>query len=122
MKNSPEFLQISPVLPSSDIERDISWYSQKTGFETVFADKMYACLQRENIFLHLQWHAGTTDDPLNAGSVIRIFVKNIKPVFEEFVNRGTVDKGRFIANTAWHTNEFGFYDPNGNAIFIVEDL
>ncbi len=46
---------------------------------------MYAILQRDNLSIHLQWHADTQDDPLNGGSVIRIFVKYIKPIFEEFV-------------------------------------
>jgi hypothetical protein len=26
-----------------------------------------------------------------------------------------------VWNTPWKTNEFGFYDLNNNAIFIVED-
>ncbi len=75
----------------------------------------------KNIYLHLQWHADTEDDPLHGGSVIRILVKNIKPLFEEFVARGTVGHDKFRENTAWQTNEFGFYDLNKNAIFIMEE-
>jgi hypothetical protein len=117
-----EFLQIIPVLPTQNIDRDIVWYREHAGFETHFADKMYAILYRENLVIHLQWHADTPDDPLNGGSVIRIFVKNIKPLFEEFVERGTVSKDKFVQNTPWGTNEFGFFDLNNNAIFIVEDV
>ena len=117
-----KFLLISPVLPSSDIERDVAWHKEKTGFEPLFYDKMYAVLKRENLELHLQWHADTDDDPLLGGSVIRIFVKNIQSIFEEFVNRGTVSPNKFVSNTAWKTNEFGFHDLNHNAIFIVEDI
>ena len=116
------FLSTIPVLPSSNIERDIVWYKEKTGFEVVHFDKMYAVLERDNLCLHLQWHAGTEDDPLGGGSVIRITVKNITPIFEEFVQRGTVNKSKFVANTPWRTNEFGFFDLNKNAIFIMEDL
>ena len=65
--------------------------------------------------------ADSADDPLLGGSVIRIFVKNIMPVFDDFVQRGTVSKDKFRANTPWNTNEFGFYDLNNNAIFVVED-
>ncbi len=115
-------LHIIPVLPSSDIERDVAWYKEKTGFELLFNDSMYAVMYRENLCIHLQWHADTKDDPLLGGSVIRINVKNIQPLFEEFVKRGTVTKDKFIANTAWGTNEFGFYDLNKNAIFIMEDI
>ena len=117
-----KFLTIIPVLPSSDIKRDIAWYKEKTGFECFFADDMYAILYRDGLCIHLQWHAGTEDDPLDGGSVIRIFVKHIKPLFEEFVKRGTVTENKFVENTPWQTNEFGFFDLNKNGIFIVEDL
>ena len=122
MEAGYRFLSIVPVLPSADINRDIDWYKDKTGFEPIFSDNMYAVLNRENLYLHLQWHADTADDPLLGGSVIRIAVKNIKPLFEEFVQRGTVAADKFKANTPWKTNEFGFFDLNNNAIFIMENL
>lgn len=122
MEATTTFLGIIPVLPSSDIARDLKWYEEKTGFTAVFADNMYAVLHRENLSIHLQWHADTDDDPLLGGSVIRLFVKNIQPVFDEFVQRKTVSADQFKADTPWQTNEFGFFDLNGNAIFVVEDL
>src|SRR5437763_1955509 len=122
METGTQTLGIIPVLPSSDIERDISWYREKTGFEEVFHDKMYAVLTRVNLCIHLQWHAYNENDPLLGGSVIRIFYRNIRPMFDEFVKRGTVQESKFLSNTPWKTNEFGFYDLNRNAIFIMEDL
>lgn len=122
MQTETKFLAVTPVLPSGDIARDILWYKEKTGFEEVFSDRMYAVLKRNGFYLHLQWHADTDDDPLLGGSVIRIFVKNIRPLFDEFVSRGTVGNDRFVASTAWGTNEFGFYDLNRNAVFMVEDI
>ena len=115
-------LTIVPVLPSADIIRDINWYEQKTGFIQYSGDNGYACLKRENLEIHLQWHADTKDDPLLGGSVIRIFVKDIQFYFDEFLNRGTVQPDDLRKNTPWNTNEFGFYDLNNNAIFIVEDI
>src|SRR6185312_12853233 len=117
-----ETLAIIPVLPSSDISRDVSWYYEKVGFKSVFHDNMYAVLKRDNLYIHLQWHADTEDDPLLGGSVIRIDVKNVRGLFDEFVQRGTVDKTKFISNTPWQTNEFGFFDLNKNAIFFMEDV
>jgi len=117
-----ELVSIIPVLPSSDVERDIAWYKEKLGFETYFSDKMYAVLYRENSCIHLQWHADTPDDPLLGGSVIRIYVKNITPLFDELVERGTVTHDSMKVNTPWKTNEFGFYDLNNNAIFVMEDM
>lgn len=119
---TPEFLSISPVLPSANIKRDVDWYKEKTGFELCFADTMYAVLRRSNLSIHLQWHADTAADPLLGGSVVRIFVRHSEPLFDEFVRRGTVGPVDLKRNTPWHTNEFGFYDLNKNAIFIVEDI
>jgi hypothetical protein len=110
------------VLPSSDIERDVSWYTEKTGFALLYKDEMYAVLIRDERTIHLQWHADTTDDPLLGGSVIRISVGKIEPILNEFVNRGTVAAESLRRNTPWNTHEFGFYDLNRNAIFIVQDL
>ena len=122
MNQKSQLLHVTPVLPSSDIERDLKWYQEKAGFEVIFNDKMYAVIRREKIYVHLQWHADTEDDPLLGGSVIRILVDKIEPIFEEFVKRGTVSKDKLRLKTPWNTNEFGFYDLNKNAIFIVEDL
>jgi len=117
-----ELLSILPVLPSQDIDRDVEWYAKYVGFDYLYKDKMYAVLKRDELSIHLQWHADTEDDPLLGGSVIRIRVNAIQPAFEEFLGRGTVEEGKLSRNTAWNTHEFGFYDLNKNAIFMVEFL
>ena len=122
MQSPTSLLSIIPVLPSADIARDIAWYKEKTGFEVRYSDKMYAVLVRNDLCIHLQWHADTDDDPLLGGSVIRVIVKNIEPLFREFVERGTVTADKFMANTPWGTNEFGFFDLNKNDVFIMEDI
>jgi len=120
---STKLVKVIPVLESSDIARDIAWYKEKTGFEVSFLhEKMYAGLYRDDLEIHLQWHAGTKDDPMNGGAVIRIDVKNIKPLFEEFKQRGAVNENDFRASTPWGTNEFAIHDLNSNAIFISEDI
>jgi hypothetical protein len=115
-------LGVAPVLPSANIARDTAWYREKTGFEILFENEMYAVLYRDAVWLHLQWHADTEDDPLLGGSVIRIFVSNISALFAEFVERGTVAEDKLRMNTPWHTHEFGFYDLNRNAVFMAEDI
>jgi uncharacterized glyoxalase superfamily protein PhnB len=120
---STEFVKIIPVLESADIDRDVKWYKEKTGFGLSFLhEKMYAGLYRGGFEIHLQWHAGTKDDPMNGGAVIRIDVKNINLLFEEFKQRGTVNEKDLRENTPWGTNEFAFHDLNSNAIFISEDI
>lgn len=119
---STEIVSVIPVLPSSDIVRDVSWYKEKMGLEVYMNDKMYAILFRDNLWIHLQWHTDTEEDPLLGGSVVRIYVRDIKPLFEEFQKRGTVTSDKLRTNTPWKTNEFGFYDLNRNAIFVMENI
>ena len=83
---------------------------------------IWVVLQRENLFIHLQWHNNTKEDPLLGGSVIKIFVDHIDPIVEEFVERKTITKEKLLQNTNWNTNEFGFFDLNNNAIFFVQSL
>ena len=121
MNSKPKFHIIAPVLPSLNIDRDIIWYKEKTGFEVIYQEGGYAVLSRENLWIHLQWHAGTNEDPFH-GSVIKIFIEGIDIIFQEFIKRGAVTKDKLKYNTPWHTNEFGFFDLNKNAIFFVEDV
>ncbi|MBT8234497.1 MAG: glyoxalase/bleomycin resistance/extradiol dioxygenase family protein [Saprospiraceae bacterium] len=116
------FKQVIPVLPSADIVRDTNWYVKYAGFEIIWNDEMYALLKRDDIVLHLQWHADTDDDPLLGGSVIRIKVEDINHYIDEFVERGTVVREKLRMNTPWNTHEFGFYDLNKNAVFIMQSL
>ena len=117
-----KLLQTIPVLPTANMERDLEWYEKHTGFKKAFGDHMYAGIRRGPLELHLQWHADTPDDPLLGGSVVRIFVEGIQEIFEEFVARETVPADKLRMGTPWGTNEFGFFDLNKNAIFIVEDV
>jgi hypothetical protein len=111
-----------PVLPSQDIARDEAWYKEKLGLQTYFADSMYAVMYRDNIVIHLQWHADTPDDPLLGGSVVRLKTNDIRPMFRELVQRGTVTEDVLRENTPWGTHEFGVFDLNRNLIFIIQDI
>jgi hypothetical protein len=121
MTATPTPLAIIPVLPSGDIERDLKWYEKHTGFSFVFGDNGYAGLQREGREIHLQFHHGNSEDPIQP-SVIKFFVEDIQPYVEEFVKRGTITSKKLREHTPWGTHEFGFYDLNKNAIFIVQDV
>ena len=108
-------MQIVPVLPSQNIDRDIAWYNNKVDFKLVQKDSMYAVLKRDNIYIHLQWHADTENDPLLGGSVIKFFVEDIQPFFEEFVKRETISHDKLQLKTAWNTNEF-FWDGRAHLL------
>lgn len=116
-----KILGITPVLPSQDIRRDTDWYEKKVGFHRSFGESMYAGLYRDGLWIHLQWHADTAEDPLLGGSVVKFFVDEIDPYIREFIGRGIISEDRVRRDTPWGTHEFGFYDLNGNAIFFVQD-
>lgn len=122
MPDQSKYPFIIPVLLTANMERDLEWYAQYTGFEKCFSDHMYAGIRKDGLEIHLQWHADTPDDPLLGGSVIRIFVADIHQWFQEFEKRGTVTRKKLRLDTPWGTQEFGFYDPNKNAIFFVQDV
>ena len=56
---STRLVKIIPVLESADIDRDVAWYKEKTGFEVSFLhEKMYAGLCRDEwIVRHAVAHA-----------------------------------------------------------------
>lgn len=117
-----QFLHVTPVLPTADLERDLIWYKTNLGFSALHIAPDYAVLRRSGIYIHLQWHADTKDDPLLGGSVAKFFVKNIDTLFQEMVDKGVVPPNKLSRSTPWNTHEFGLYDLNNNAIFFVEDV
>ena len=118
--NNINLLTICPVFSTSELERDIAWYKKHIGFNLTYQEEGYTVLNRDTIWIHLQWHHDNEEDPVH-GSVIKIFVDNIHPIFQEMVERGIVTKNKLRLNTPWKTHEFGFYDMNKNAIFFVQD-
>ncbi|MBT8219946.1 MAG: glyoxalase/bleomycin resistance/extradiol dioxygenase family protein [Bacteroidia bacterium] len=120
-----KFLHLSPVMASSNVSNDIEWYESKLGFKNVYdssvyqeGDIDYAVLGRQNLFVHLQYQY-----PKDMTSTdVRIQVKNIDPLFEEYVAKEVIPADRMRRKTAWHTDEFGLFDPSGNRITFFEDL
>lgn len=111
---------IVPVLSTSDLERDIKWYDDYLGFKLNYLEEGYAVLNRDHLWIHLQFHYGDKEDPVY-GTTIKFFVDDIQEILSEMVKRGTITKDELRLNTSWNTHEFGFYDHNNNAIFFVQN-
>ena len=62
---------------------------------------MYAVMRRNSICIHLQRHDDTKDDPLLGGSVIKNFVDDIRPIYQEFVDQITITKYKLRENSPW---------------------
>jgi catechol 2,3-dioxygenase-like lactoylglutathione lyase family enzyme len=119
------FLFMCPVLASSDVARDISWYEGKLGFKNVFDSTDYsdgpvdyAVLRRQQLILHLQYQF-----PKDMTSTdVRIEVKHIQPLFREYLAKEVVKAEAMRLKTPWGTNEFGLFDPSGNRLTFLEDV
>ena len=120
MNNSVNLYTICPVLSTDNINRDINWHDKFVGFKLNYQEEGYAVLNRDSIWIHLQWHHNDDEDPIH-GSVAKIFVNDINPIFKEMIERGTTTKDKLRLNTPWKTHEFGFFDLNKNAIIFVQD-
>lgn len=122
---STRFLYMCPVLASSDVPRDIQWYEKKLGFKNVFDSTHYsdgpadyAVLRRQKLILHLQYQF-----PKDMTSTdVRIEVKNIQPLFAEYVSKGVVKEEAMRLKTPWGTNEFGLFDLSRNRLTFLEDV
>ena len=116
-----KLMNITPVLSTSNLERDIKWYEQYLGFKLDYIEEGYAVLNRDQCWIHLQFHYGDTEDPINC-SVIKFFVGDIYKILNEMVERQTITEDKLRLNTTWKTHEFGFFDHNKNAIYFVQDI
>lgn len=116
------FTSIHPVCPTTDLVRTVEFWS-KRGVPLVFTDHddltqaSYAGVRRGIFYLHLQTF---TREQLGTGGTIsiRTFVKDLadlESLYEEWKPVG-VDSP--LALKPWYQHEFGFYDPDGTALFF----
>ncbi len=120
-----KFLHLSPVLASSDVQRDVNWYEAQLGFKNVYDSTQYqdgpmdyAVVGKQGLFLHLQYQY-----PKDMTSTdIKFQVQHITPFFEACVAKGLLTPDRLHKRTAWNTSEFGVFDPSGNRLTFFEDL
>ena len=121
MQLSNNIQALIPVLPSSDISRDVDWYNQMLGFQAIYIEDGYAVLGRDAFRIHLQWHANTVTDPI-VGSFLKIVVQDIQLSFDHFSGPLQLKPEQLQRHTPWNTHEFGCYDLNKNAIVFVQFL
>lgn len=125
MSNKTVFEYISPVLASSDVARDIQWYSGKLGFQNVYDSTQYqegpvdyVVLGRQKLFFHMQFQF--PEDVISTD--VKFQVKNIEPLYDEFLKSGAITELNINRKTAWNTSECCFFDLNRNRLTFYEDL
>ncbi len=118
--------QIHPVLPVKNVAEAIRFYEHKLGFILAFKDQeenpMYACVKRDAIEIHLQWHDAKEWDNAVNRPMLRFVCTHIDVLFAEYKVQQVFHANTCLQKTPWGTREFAFYDLYKNGLTFYEDL
>lgn len=119
------FKAVNPVLPCKDVSESINFYVERLGFELGFQDSAkyprYAGVRRDQVELHLQWHAAQEWERVER-PMLRFIVADVDALHHEYADKGVFHQNTAVRDTAWGTREFAFYDLNQNGLtFYQED-
>jgi len=121
--NRPTLDAVHPVLPSQNVAAAIEFY-RKLGFQLAFQDShedpRYAGVVRDQVEIHLQWHAAEEWAAVER-PMLRLKVSNVDGLFEELKTQGVYHANTALRNTAWNTREFAFYDGDKNGLTFYRD-
>src|SRR5450755_1573969 len=104
-----------PVLPAANAAESLQWWTGICGFTETFRDATppnYAGINRGDAYLHIS----QMSDPQLARKIgdqtmVRIAVKGIEALFEEFQKRGgAVQPNGTLQTKPWGTKEFTVID------------
>ena len=91
-------------------------------FTKTFEDGTYAVISRYQLCIHLQWHIDNEENLFSRGSVLKLFLPDVKLFIFMFILRGTITENNFRRNTPLTTSKFSYYDLNKNTIYFMQDL
>ena len=126
MSESAILVSAHPVIPVRDMDAALVYYTVKLGFTIVFNDANepgetinYAGVRRDDICLHLQTMAPDENPTM---PLIRMCVKNIETLYEEYSTKGVIAPTGQLEPKPWGSKDFGVYDLNNTALVFYEDL
>lgn len=119
------FKAVYPVLPTLDMAASLEFW-RKLGFRVAFADdpdrpeaSAYAGVERDGLYFHLQTFTPEQAGPKRPYS-LRIEMESAEALVAlaaEWAPLGVITAP--LGDRDWGNREFGFYDPDGTAIFFV---
>ena len=115
----PQFQYVCPVLPAQDIAQTVAFYVAKMGFTAVYDEADYGIVERDGVQIHF-WLC--PDRSVAEQSSCRITAVGIQPLYDEAQQQGIVHPNGALATKPWGLREFAVLDPNGNLIWLVEEL
>lgn len=117
---------VHPVLMTRDIRASVRFF-ESLGFSQLFQDHpsnpRYACVGRDGVELHLQWHDSSQWEGSGDRPAYRFFVREVDALYAEFRSRGGLPDEAAASSpwakpgdTPWGTHEFHVRDPSGNSL------
>ncbi len=118
MSTSIAFLSATPVLASLDIERSVSFFVSKLGFERMHAEQgVYGVVVRGSVSVHF-W--ACSDKRIAEATGCRVQVSDVKSLYEHCRSLNIVHPNAPLEEKPWGTTEFAVLDPDGNLITFHE--
>ncbi len=111
------FLQASCVLPVSNMDRALRFYTAKLGFEIIFSWNTpieYSILKRENVQIHLALKRGFKKGNVGHTSIY-VFVNNIRYLYQEYESN-QVRFHRALNLQEYGMTDFDIKDVDGHII------
>jgi hypothetical protein len=85
-------------------------------------DPKYACIRRDRIELHLQWHDANEWSYPNDRPTYRFLVREVDALHAQFVAVDRTLDMKEVSDTSWGTREFHLRDPDLNGLQFYRPL
>jgi catechol 2,3-dioxygenase-like lactoylglutathione lyase family enzyme len=117
-KSKPILKWAAPVLASLDIDRTISFYCSRLGFNRVYADPgVWGIVSRDDVYIHF-W--ACSEKHIAENTSCRVYVTGIDQLYAEMQPQDVVHPNASLQSKPWGTREFGVLDEDGNLITFAE--
>lgn len=117
-----DFLNVSPLIATRDIEEGIAFYRTALGFDLIHrgADPaQFAIVGRAGVRLHL---FADLEEHRAAWTSLEIEVEGIDALYRRCQEKGCVDSNGSLALRSWGCREFSITDPSGVCITFAEPV
>lgn len=115
---------------ASDVERSLRFFAA-LGFHELFRDvtgaPRFACIARDGVEIHLQWHAPEQWHHGGDRPAFRFLVSEVDELYTELSRRDALPNPAerespwsSPGDTPWGTREFHLRDPDGNSLQFYE--
>lgn len=113
----PKLTRIAPELPASGLEKAVTWYERKLGFEVALRmpQNEYAIVERDGVAIHL-----FADHAKRSPVGMHIFTPDLEQLFSVEDQRRRIAQA--IEQKPWGTREFRVRDEFGNELKFTEPL